>query len=215
MVTSTRKASRRIFREHPEALTPLFRTLAPGMPSPGQSVIRTLIPDSAEFRPLEHCVDTVLKIEPSDGDDFVLALAFQAEPEPDKAASWAHCVAFLHVTYDLPVLLLIVCRSQATASWATGPFGCRIGSWTSQVLRPLVLGPDSLPEIVDASTAEKQPMLATLAAIAHGESGEISASLETLTRAMRSLDRDTALYLGKLLEVGLGTLRSDPLGGGR
>jgi hypothetical protein len=43
------------------------------MPSPGQSVIRTLIPDSAEFRTLEHCVDTVLKIEPSDGDDFVLA----------------------------------------------------------------------------------------------------------------------------------------------
>lgn len=208
MVTPTRKASRRIFQEHPEALTPVFEAL--GVPSPGQSAIQAVIPDASEFGPLEHCVDTVLKIEPSDGDDFVLALAFQAEREPDKASSWAHCVAFLHVTYDLPVLLLVVCRNQPTTSWATGPFEFRIGSWTSQILHPLTLGPDTLPEIVDASTAARQPMLATLAAIAHGEGTESGARLEILTRAMRSLNRDTALYLGELLEAGLGDTAVPP-----
>lgn len=210
MVTPTRKASRRIFQEHPEALTPVFEAL--GVPSPGQSVIQAVVLDAPGSGPLEHCVDTVLKIEPSDGDDFVLALAFQTEREPDKASSWAHCVAFLRVTYDIPVLLLIVCRNQPTASWAAGPFEWRVGSWTSQILRPLTLGPDSLPEIVDASAVARQPLLATLAAIAHGESAERSSRPEILSHAMRSLDRDTALYLGELLEAGLGTIRPAPLG---
>jgi hypothetical protein len=79
----------------------------------------------------------------------------------------------------------------------------RVGGWTSQILRPLVLGPDSLPEIVDASTAERQPLLAALAAAVHSESEKVGATLGAVTHAMRSLDKETAVYLCELLDVGL------------
>jgi len=51
-------------------------------------------------------------------------------------------VAFLYAKFQLPVLLVPVCRNRPTAKWAAGPFECRIGPWATQVTRPFVLGPD-------------------------------------------------------------------------
>lgn len=145
-----------------------------------------------------------LEVAPSEDDAFLLAIEVQSEPDPDKPLDWACHVARLHLMYELPILLLVVCRNRTTATWAAGPFESRFGTWTFQVLRPLVLGPDDLPEIMDASSIAQQPVLATLAAITHSEGEKITDALEALARGMRSLDRDTALYLCRLLEVGLG-----------
>ncbi|KUO21246.1 hypothetical protein [Streptomyces dysideae] len=112
-------------------------------------------------------------------------------------------MAHLHLAYDLPVLLLVICRNRPTATWAAGPFESRIGNQTSQILRPLVLGPDDLPEITDESTVVRQPALASLAAIAHSEGEKTTATLGVLARGIRSLDRDTATYLRGLLRSGL------------
>ena len=187
MVTSTRKASHRIFEDHPEALNLVFEALR--LPPLTKTVIEVL--------------DSVLKVQPSEQEVFLLAIEVQAEKDADKAPGWARHVAHLHVSYRLPVLLLVLCPNRPTATWAVGPFESRIGNWTSQALHPLVLGPDDLPEITDESSVFHQPALATLAAIVHSESEKITDTLEVLARGIRSLDRDTATYLSKMLEVGL------------
>ncbi|MGW0825112.1 hypothetical protein [Streptomyces sp. NPDC002845] len=139
MVTSTHEASHRLFVEHPEALAPVYETL--GVPRPTKSDVREVTPDTTEIRPLERRVDTVLMVEPPEGEHYVLAIEAQSKPDPRKEANWAYYVAHLRARYDLPVLLVVVCWDRPTAAWAAGPFECGIGLWTTQVTRPFVLDP--------------------------------------------------------------------------
>ncbi|MEU4653008.1 hypothetical protein AB0G32_03495 [Streptomyces sp. NPDC023723] len=201
MVTSTHETSHRIFQDHPEILAPIFEAL--GMPPPAKADIELMTPDATELKPLERRVDTVLKVEPSEGDSFLLAVEAQTRKASDKGTNWPYYVAYLHAKFGLPVLLVAVCRSRSTAKWAAGPFECRVGPWASQVTYPFVLGPDSVPEITDEALVAREPALATFSAIVHSESEGIEAILNLLARGMRSFDKPTAKYWSELLEVGL------------
>ncbi|MGK5697847.1 hypothetical protein ACSNOJ_34010 [Streptomyces sp. URMC 128] len=77
-------------------------------------------------------MDTVLKVEPSGGDGFLIALEAQTARAPGKGCSWSYYVAYLHAKFGMPVLLVAVCKDLPTASWAAGPFECRVGTWTTQ-----------------------------------------------------------------------------------
>lgn len=201
MVTSTHEVSHRIFQEHPEVLAPVFEAL--GLPPPAKALINALTPDVTEIRPLERRVDTVLKVDPSEGDGFLIAVEAQTKRSPDKQMNWAYYVAYLYAKFGVPVLLVTVCRSRSTAKWAAGPFECRVGPWSTQVTRPFVLGPDNVPEITDESMVAREPALATVSAIVHSESGKIDAILNTLAHGMRSFDAATAKYWCEFVEVGL------------
>ncbi|MFJ4079566.1 hypothetical protein ACIP2Z_11465 [Streptomyces iakyrus] len=201
MVTSTHETSHRIFQDHPEVLTPVFEAL--GLPPPAKATIEVLSPDATELKPLERRVDTVLKVEPSEGGGFLIAVEAQTAPTPDKGFSWSYYVAHLHAKYGMPVLLVAVCKNRPTASWAAGPFECRVRTWTTQSTRPFVLGPNNVPEITDESVVARQPALATFSAIVHSESANAAAILELLARGMRSFDKPTAKYWCEWLEVGL------------
>ncbi|MFF7799729.1 RpnC/YadD family protein [Streptomyces olivaceus] len=202
MVTSTHETSHRIFQDHPEVLAPIFEAL--GLPPPAKADIVPLTPDATEFKPLERRVDTVLRVEPSEGESpFLLAVEAQTRKAPDKGVNWAYYVAYLRAKFDLPVLLVAVCRSRKTARWAAGPFECKVGPWSSQITRPFVLGPDSVPEITDETLVAEQPALATFSAIVHSESRGIDAILNLLAHGMRSFDVATAKYWSEMLEVGL------------
>ncbi|MFE9608492.1 hypothetical protein [Streptomyces sp. NPDC006012] len=108
MVTSTHETSHRIFQDHPEVLSQIFEAL--GLPPPVKANVEALTPDTTEIKPLERRVDTVLKIEPSDGDSFLIAVEAQTKKAPDKGVNWAYYVSHLHAKYQLPVLLVAVCR---------------------------------------------------------------------------------------------------------
>ncbi|GHD18857.1 hypothetical protein GCM10010313_49330 [Streptomyces violarus] len=201
MVTSTHETSHRIFQDHPEVLTPAFEAL--GLPPPAKAIIEALTPDATEIKPLERRVDTVLKVEPSEGDGFLIAIEAQTTRSRDEGASWSYYVAHLHAKFRLPVLLVVVCRNRPTASWAAGPFECRVGTWRTQSTRPFVLGPDNVAEITDESIVAREPAMATLSAIVHSESENAPAILDMLARGMRSFDKATAKYWCEWLEVGL------------
>ncbi|MFE6526031.1 hypothetical protein [Streptomyces sp. NPDC057794] len=201
MVTSTHETSHRIFQDHPEVLFPVFEAL--GLPPPAKATIEALTPDATEIKPLERRVDTVLRVEPSDGDGFLLAIEAQTGKVRGKGLSWSYYVAYLHAKFGLPVLLVAVCRNRPTAAWAAGPFECRVGTWTSQATRPFVLGPDNVPEITDESLVARAPAMATFSAIVHSESENAPAILDMLARGMRSFDEATAKYWCEWLEVGL------------
>ncbi|MFH9075032.1 hypothetical protein [Streptomyces alboflavus] len=155
MVSSSHEGLHRIFQERPEILAPVFRVL--GVPFPEKATLDALTPDVTETKPLERRIDTVLRIGPSDGDDFLLAVEAQGARKPDKESSWPYYVAHLRAKYRLPVLLLVVCQDQATAKWAAGPFDCGVRGWTTQRTHPLVVGPDNLPVITDQRTAAENP----------------------------------------------------------
>ncbi|MFJ9715956.1 hypothetical protein ACIRPQ_08445 [Streptomyces sp. NPDC101213] len=201
MVTSTHEAAHRIFQDHPEALDLVFETL--GVPPPAKEDYKALSPDATEIRPLERRVDTVLKVEPPEGESYLLAIESQTKQDPDKATSWSYYVAYLSAKYAMPVLLVVVCRDRPTANWAAGPFPCAVGTWTTQVTHPFVLGPDTVPEITDESTVARQPALAVLSAIVHSESRRAPAILETLARGFQSLGRGPTKYWCEATEVGL------------
>ncbi|MFF6989556.1 hypothetical protein [Streptomyces sp. NPDC010273] len=201
MVTSTHEATHRLFQEHPEALTLVFESL--GIPPPAKSDLGSITPDATEIRPMERRVDTVLKFEPAMGEGFLLAIESQTKKDPDKAKSWAYYVAHLSAKYDMPVLLVAVCRDRPTATWAAGPFECAVGPWTTQVTRPFVLGPGTVPVITDESTVTRQPALAVLSAIIHSDDRRAPAILETMVRGLLSFAPDTTAYWFEVMEVGL------------
>ncbi|MFI8947648.1 hypothetical protein ACIGO6_14145 [Streptomyces sp. NPDC053750] len=201
MVTSTHEASHRLFQEHPEALAPVFEAL--GLPPPSPADFHELSPDVTEIRPMERRADTVLKFEPDMGESFLIAVESQTKKDPDKARSWSYYVAYLSAKYDMPVLLVAVCRDRATAAWAMGPFDCAVGPWTTQTTCPFVLGPQTVPEVTDEATVVRRPALAALSAIVHSESRRAPAILETVARGLLSFEPDITKYWFEVVEVGL------------
>lgn len=202
MVTSEHEGMHRIFQERPEILTPVFRTL--GLPLPEKATVDVVTGDATETRPLSRHVDTVLRVGPSDGDDFLLAVEAQGRRDPRKGASWAYYVAYLQSKYRLPVLLLVVCRDRATAKWAAGPFDCGAREWVAQRTYPLVVGPDNLPVITDARTAAEQPAMAAFSALTHADSPDIDAILDALGRAIQGMTGEAPNYFAQFLDAALG-----------
>jgi hypothetical protein len=205
MVTSAHEGMHRIFQERPEILAPVFGVL--GVQLPAKVTVDAVTTDVTEARPLERRVDTVLRIGPSDGEDFLLAIESQSGKVAGKEASWAYYVAFLQAKYGLPVLLLVVCQDRATAKWAAGPFECGTRGWTALRTYPLVAGPDNLPVITDARTAAKNLALAVLSALAHSRSADCDAIMEGIVAALqmtRDSDPETADYFFDFLEISLG-----------
>ncbi|MGW6904687.1 hypothetical protein [Streptomyces sp. NPDC054940] len=205
MVTSAHEGMHRIFQERPEILAPVFGVL--GVPLSAKATVDAVTTDVTETRPLERRVDTVLRIGPSDGEDFLLAVEAQSGKVAGKEWSWAYYIGYLQAKYGLPVLLLVVCQDRATAKWAAGPFDCGTSGWTALRTYPLVAGPDNLPVITDARTAAKNLPLAVLSALAHTRSRDGDAILEAISSALQELletDPATAKYFFDFLEVTLG-----------
>ncbi|MEU4034276.1 hypothetical protein [Streptomyces collinus] len=202
MVTSAHEGMHRIFQERPEILTPVFKVL--GIALPEKATVDAVITDVTETKPLARHIDTALRVAPSDGEEFLLAIEAQERRDPKKGSSWAYYVAYLRAKYGLPVLLLVVCRDRTTAKWAAGPFECGARGWTAQRTYPLVVGPDNLPVITDVRTAAEKPALATFSALTHANSADRDAILEALGRALQGMDAEAADYFYQFLDVALG-----------
>ncbi|MEU3598162.1 hypothetical protein ABZ714_05420 [Streptomyces sp. NPDC006798] len=204
MVTSSHEAAHRIFQDRPELLSPVFRVL--GVPLPEKTSIEVLTGDVTEIRPLERRVDSLLRVESSDGEQFLLAVEAQRRRDPEKAASWTYYLAYLKAKYGIPALLLVVCHDRATAKWAAGPFTTGVEGWTALSTRPMVVGPENLPVITSPREARQNLALASLSALTHTTHPEVDAILEALASALGSAAKDgeSGDYFTELLEIGLG-----------
>jgi hypothetical protein len=202
MVTSAHEGMHRIFQERPEILAPVFKALDIGLPE--KAAVYAIATDATEAKPLARHVDTVLRVEPSDGDAFLLAIEAQERLDTKKESSWPYYIAYLRTKYDLPVLLLVVCRDRATTKWAAGPFSCEARGWTAQETYPLVIGPDNLPPITDARTAAEKPAMAAFSALTHAKGPDIDAILDALGRALAGMDSNNVDYFYQFLDSALG-----------
>ncbi|MFC7219247.1 hypothetical protein ACFQLX_13875 [Streptomyces polyrhachis] len=202
MVTSRHEASHRIFQDRPELLSPVFRIL--GVPLPDKATVEVLSADATEIRPLERRVDSVLRIAPSSGEPFLLAIEAQGRRAADKPVSWAYYLSFLKAKYDCAALLLVVCQDGSTARWASGPFPLGTDGWTSLFVHPLVLGPDNVPVITDPEEAARDLALAAFSAVTHGRSRDVGVILEAVAQALGTADPESVRYYSEMLEIGLG-----------
>jgi hypothetical protein len=76
------------------------------------------------------------------------------------------------------------------------------------VLRPWVCGPDGVPVIADPEQARRQPQLAVISAMAHGDGPDSKAVLDALMAALDISDLEHAdLYASAVLKALTGAAR--------
>ncbi|WP_116808466.1 DUF4351 domain-containing protein [Steroidobacter cummioxidans] len=132
----------------------------------------------------------------SDGGSILgIIVEVQLSRDDRKRFVWPAYVANLRARWRCPVCLLVVCTDPAVARWAAKPvqLGCK------NVFVPRILGPDAVPEILDAVDAALDPELAVLSAMAHGHDADVAkaARIAALAQGVSAgLDADRSrLYL--------------------
>jgi hypothetical protein len=120
-----------------------------------------------------------------------IVVEVQLSPDPKKRFSWPVYVAGLRARLKCPACVLVVTATETMARWCREPIELGPGN----VFSPLVLGPASVPVIDDVAAAERDPELAVLSVIAHGN----EAHAEVLGRAallatLRLSDERQVLY---------------------
>ncbi|WP_405615494.1 hypothetical protein [Streptomyces sp. NBC_00076] len=205
MVNSPHEAMHRIFQEYPGLFTGVSRAL--GLTFAPPTAVTVLPTDLTEARPVERRVDTLLRFDCDGADSFLLAVESQGKKDPDKPASWAYYLSYLHTKYKIPPLLLVVCQDRATAEWAVRPVPIGPAQWPALVLRPLVAGPHNLPVITDPDEARADLALTALSAIAHAKEPAVDGILKALTAALRDAPQAVADPIVEFTAQGIGNNR--------
>ncbi|WP_446045256.1 hypothetical protein [Streptomyces olivaceus] len=206
MVSSPHEALHRIFQEDPALFVRAVKSIGITFDAPVSA--GPLPTDLTENRPLERRVDTLLRLDTEDGAGFLLAVESQSAPDPKKPASWAYYASYLHAKYRLPPVLLVVCADRRTAAWASQHVDIGPPQWPSLTVRPLVLGPDSLPVIRSSEEAARDIPLTVLSAALRRRDPDAGAILKALGTALKDLSADdekTASKFAVYMEQGLGT----------
>ncbi|MFD3503800.1 hypothetical protein ACFWWT_29475 [Streptomyces sp. NPDC058676] len=200
MVNSSHEAMHRIFQEYPGLFSGVSKAL--GLPVIQPTSVTVLPTDLTEIQPVERRVDTLLRF---DGEEPVLlAVEAQSAKDPNKPASWAYYLSFLHTKYKTPPLLLVVCQDRATAEWAAQPVPIGPRWWASLTLHPLVAGPHNMPVINDPDEARADLALATLSAITHAKEPAVDGILKALCTALKHVPEAVADPIIEFTAQGLG-----------
>lgn len=192
MPSFTHEAFVRLFRDRPQ-LAPELLQRSLGVVLPPYTQVRTDSADLTELAPTEYRADLVVLLV---DDEPVLGIIVevQLQTKGEKRFSWPVYVAALRARLRCPVCLLVVTPHVDVARWARAPI--ELGPGTR--VEPLVLGPDAIPAVDDPVAARKEPELAVLAAMAHGEDADNTAAARIALAALHAcLDLDTersALY---------------------
>jgi len=178
-----------LFRNRPELAPELLRD-ALHVALPVYSEVRLDSAELTDINPAEYRADLVVLLV--DG-KAVLAIVVEVQlsPDPRKRFTWPVYVAGLRARLKCPACVLVVTPTEDVARWCRQPIDVGPGS----SLSPLVIGPASVPVIDDVAAAERDPELAVLSVIAHGD----TAHAEVLGRAallatLRLSDERQVLY---------------------
>jgi hypothetical protein len=178
-----------LFRNRPALAAELLRD-ALHVSLPTYSEVRLESADLTDVSPAEYRADLVILLV--DGKPVLgIVLEVQLAPDPDKRFTWPVYLAGLRARLRCPACVLVVTPSDTVAEW------CRraIELGPGNAFTPLVVGPASVPVIDDVTIAERDPELAVLSVMAHGQ----EAHAEILGRAallatLRLSDERQVLY---------------------
>jgi len=182
-----------LFRNSPQLAVRLLRSQVEG-PLPKHTDVKVESAELTEVQPAEYRADLVFSLsngKPVHG----LIIEVQLQFDRRKAFTWPAYVANLRARWECPVCLLVVCPDDDAAGGASLPIHLGCDNWFS----PRVVGPNEVPEVLDAVDAEMNPELAVLSAMAHGRDADVAKATRIAALAQgvsARLDADRSkLYL--------------------
>jgi hypothetical protein len=187
-----------LFRNRPTLAAELLRD-ALHAPLPTFEGVRVGEGNLTDLLPVEFRADLVLLLEgerdrPLRGSVIV---EVQLGTDPDKRRTWPVYVTVQRARLRCKVTLLVVTDDPAVASWAATPIETGHPGF---VLTPLVLGPGTIPMVIDESLAARAPELAVLSVLIHGHRPEAVDLGKAALAGTRGLDAErAALYIDLVL----------------
>jgi hypothetical protein len=188
--------------ERPEVLTSVLASSAePGLPRDVR--IRPAATTFTSLSPPSYHADLALRVEDEAGKLQELVIGeVQLGRDRRKHISWPIYLtaARAEVGLDCPVTLVVVALTPGGAKWCKQPIALdRYGS----VVRPLVIGPEDIPYIVNIEAARARPELAVLSAVAHARSKEAPQIAAAALIACRTLDSEHVSQYVDMVEARL------------
>jgi hypothetical protein len=153
-----------LFRNRPE-LAPELLSEVLGFPLPKWSEARVESSELSQVVPTDSRADLVVVLRLKGKPCFAIVVEVQLSQDGGKHMSWPVYLASVGYRVNCPTALLVVAPDAAVARWCAQPIELGHPGFT---LRPLVMGPESIPVVVDEQRARQAPELAVLSALAHG-----------------------------------------------
>jgi hypothetical protein len=174
-----------LFRNRP-TLAPELLQDALGFPLPPWSEARVESAELTEVVPTEYRADLVVLL--LDGKPiFAIVVEVQLSRDEDKRKTWPLYLTSLRSRVACPTALLVVAPDAAVARWCAQPI--ELGH-PGFVLHPLVAGPSAIPLLMDEQAARRDPELAVLSAMAHGQAEVGPAIARTVMAAVEGLEAE-------------------------
>ncbi|MEO7590612.1 MAG: hypothetical protein ABI134_05335, partial [Byssovorax sp.] len=145
-----------------------------------------------------------LVIEVKQGEQVVFAIVFEVQlgEDPTKKSTWP---VYLTVTrarrQGCPVCVLVVAPDAKVAAWAARPIELGLPGDT---IHPRVLGPPELPWVTDPAEVRRQPEIAVLSAMAHGNAPDGLKVVMAVLDGLVGFDEAMASVYRKLIYDALG-----------
>ena len=177
-----------MFRDRPVFAAELLTGLL-GMPVPAFEQARVSSADLTNVAPTEYRADAVIVLTVGNAPVLGVVVEVQLGRKRRKRRVWPAYVANLYARLGCPVSLLVVCRDRVTAAWCGMPIMVGVPGY---MLTPLVLGPAEVPVVTDPTLARRQPELAVLSAMVHGERSGEKGVFDALLAALEEVDQDHA-----------------------
>lgn len=188
-----------MFRGNPRLAPHLVKELL-HLPVPPYESVAVVESTLDQLLPSEFRADLVLEMRDAAG-ELVLSIVLEVQRADDAAKkfSWPVYLAVVRSRTRCPAIVLVVAPDARVASWAGEVIDLGL---SLSIVRPLVVGPGVLPEVTDPEVAIREPDLALLSAMAHGNGPNGFAVLIAAFKAVDRLDKErSAVYSWIILNV--------------
>jgi hypothetical protein len=188
-----------LIRDCPELVAQLLADLF-GVEVPPFTTARLTEATLHELVPVEYYADAVVLLG-NEVPVFGAIVEAQLQPDPRKLYTWPLYALAARARYECPFVVIVVTPDPATARWAARPIALGHG----EQYRVHVIGPEAVPEITEAEQATRNPSLAMLSVMAHGQ-GDPATAVRIATAAaaaIQALPEDRRLLYSALIETAL------------
>jgi hypothetical protein len=135
--------------------------------------------------PIEYSADAVVLFDVIYAENkpvFGTIFEVQLERKERKRYTWPLYAVAARARYECPFVVTAVTPDRAVARWASEPIDLGDG----MMFRVRVIGPDGIPQVTDHEQARREPQLAVLSSVAHGN-GEVDVAVSVARAAVDAI----------------------------